>query len=153
MTNSTDIFSLETTLSAFFDCVTKSNQTELTSPFLQAMTSIFHGQTTTSVIPFNLDDESTAEVIDQLKEHLAPYCPETLKALNMPLTYLLDELICSKRLFGKELAGHGEPRLRYLIEHEDGGGWLAWRVCSTFRQRFDVTSTKQTCNLCPASGD
>ena len=95
MTNSTDMFALETTLSAFFDCVTKSNQTELADPFLQAMTSIFHGQTTSLIIPFDLDDASTAKVIDQLKEHLLPYCPDTLKALNMPLTYLLDELICN----------------------------------------------------------
>lgn len=95
MTNSTDMFALETTLSAFFDCVTKSNQTELADPFLQAMTSIFHGQTTSLIIPFDLDDASTANVIDQLKEHLLTYCPDTLKALNMPLTYLLDELICN----------------------------------------------------------
>lgn len=95
MTNNTDIFSLETTLSAFFDCITKNNQTESAYPFLQAMTSIFHGQTTASVIPFELDDESTAKVIDLLKEYLIPYCPDTLKSLNMPLTYLLDELICN----------------------------------------------------------
>ena len=95
MTNSTDIFSLETTLSAFFDCVTKSNQTGAEYPFLHAMTSIFHGQTAPPVIPFALDDDSTAKVIDQLKEHLTLYCPDTLKLLNMPLTYLLDELICN----------------------------------------------------------
>ena len=53
MTNSTDIFSLETTLSAFFDCITKSNQTESAYPFLQAMTSIFHGQTAAWIIPFD----------------------------------------------------------------------------------------------------
>ena len=95
MTNSTDIFSLETTLSAFFDCVTKSNQKESAYPFLQAMTAIFHGQTAALVIPFELDDDSTAKVIDQLKERLTPYCPDLLKSLNMPLTYLLDELICN----------------------------------------------------------
>ena len=95
MTNSTDIFSLETTLSAFFDCITKSNQTESAYPFLNAITSIFHGQTAPLVIPFDLDDDSTAKVIDQLKENILPYCPDTLKALNMPLTYLLDELICN----------------------------------------------------------
>jgi len=95
MTNSTDIFSLEDTLSAFFDCVTKGNQTVSAEPFLQAMISVFHGQTTTLVIPFSLDDESTAQVIAKLKEHLTPYCPDTLQLLNMPLTYLLDELICN----------------------------------------------------------
>ncbi len=95
MTNNTDIFALETTLSAFFDCVTKSNQRATTYPFLQAMTSIFHGQAGATVISFALDDDSTAQVIDQLKEHLLPYYPDTLQTLNMPLTYLLDELICN----------------------------------------------------------
>jgi hypothetical protein len=59
------------------------------------MTSIFHGQLSAMVIPFALDDDSTAQVIAQLKEHLTPYCPDILKSLNMPLTYLLDELICN----------------------------------------------------------
>ena len=95
MTNTEDIFSLENTLSAFFDCVTKSNQTESAYPFLQAMISVFHGQIAPLVIPFALDDDSTAKVIDQLKERLSPYCPDTLELLNMPLTYLLDELICN----------------------------------------------------------
>ena len=70
MTNSTDIFALESTLSAFFDCVTKSNQTGSGYPFLHAMTSVFHGQTAPLVIPFALDDDSTAKVIDKLKEIL-----------------------------------------------------------------------------------
>lgn len=95
MRNVTDIFSLETTLSAFFDCVTKSNQTGVADPYLDAMTSIFRGQTSLGVIPFDLDDDSTARVIAQLKEHLQPYCPDVLKSLNMALTYLLDELICN----------------------------------------------------------
>ena len=95
MANCPDIFSLESTLSAFFDCVTKNNRTDSAYPFLQAMTSIFHGQTSVFVMPFALDDDSTAQVIAQLKERLSPYCPDTLKSLNMPLTYLLDELICN----------------------------------------------------------
>lgn len=95
MADCTDIFSLESTLSAFFDCVTKRNQTGTGRPFLQAITSIFHGQTAALVVPFALDDESTAKVIAQLKEHLSSYCPDTLQKLNIPLTYLLDELICN----------------------------------------------------------
>ena len=97
MTDCKDIFSLETTLSAFFDCVTKSNQKESANPFLQAMTSIFLGQKAASVTPFDLDDESTAKVIAQLKENLMPDCPKILQSFNMPLTYLLDELICKYR--------------------------------------------------------
>ena len=95
MRNDTDIFSLESTLSAFFDCVTKSNQKGSAYPYLDAMTTLFYGETNALIVPFDLDDESTARVIAQLKEHLQPYVPELLKSLNMPLTYLLDELICN----------------------------------------------------------
>ena len=95
MRNDTDIFSLESTLSAFFDCVTKSNQKVFAYPYLDAMTTLFHGETNALIVPFALDDESTVSVIAQLKEHLQPYIPELLKSLNMPLTYLLDELICN----------------------------------------------------------
>ena len=95
MRNDTDIFSLESTLSAFFDCVTKSNLRGSAYPYLDAMTTLFNGETNALIVPFALDDESTARVIAQLKEHLQPYVPERLKSLNMPLTYLLDELICN----------------------------------------------------------
>ena len=95
MQNDTDIFSLECTLSAFFDCITMSDLKGSAYPYLDAMTSIFRGQTSLGVISFELDDDSTANVIAQLKEHLQPYVPELLKSLNMPLTYLLDELICN----------------------------------------------------------
>ena len=94
MRNDTDIFSLESTLSAFFDCVTKSNQKGSAYPYLDAMTSLFHAETNSQIVPFALDDDSTARAISQLKEHLQPYVPDLLKSLNMPLTYLLDELIC-----------------------------------------------------------
>lgn len=93
MRNGIDIFSLESTLSAFFECVTKSDQKESAYPYLDAMISIFRGQTSPVVISFDLNDESIARVIAQLKEHLQPYCPDVLKSLNMSLTYLLDELI------------------------------------------------------------
>ena len=95
MQTESNIFSLETTLSLFFDCITKGGQKAAAGSFLRAMTAIFHGQTTQEIVPFALDDESTAHVIAQMKEHLQPYVPELLKSLNMPLTYLLDELICN----------------------------------------------------------
>ena len=95
MQNNTDIFSLESTLSHFFDCVTKHQPSDAITPFLRAMTSIFHGQTSEAVVTFALDDDSTAKVIDELKEHLRVYIPDVLRSLNMPLTYLLDELICN----------------------------------------------------------
>lgn len=95
MQNNKDIFSLESTLSLFFDCVTQHQQSAAQTPFLQAITSIFYGRTSAEIVPFALDDESTARGITQLKEHLQPYVPDLLKSLNMPLTYLLDELICN----------------------------------------------------------
>ena len=95
MQTESNIFSLETTLSLFFDCITKGGQKAAAGSCLRAMTAIFHGQTTQEIVPFALDDESTAHVIAQMKEHLQPYVPELLKSLNMPLTYLLDELICN----------------------------------------------------------
>lgn len=95
MQHDTDIFSLEETLSLFFDCVTKEEQDTAATPFLRTMTSVFRGQTTSELVSFALDDDSIARVIAQLKEHLQPYIPKLLKSLNMPLTYLLDELICN----------------------------------------------------------
>lgn len=95
MQNNADIFSLESTLSSFFGYITKGDKDVAVPPFLGAMTSLFYGETNTMIVPFALDDDSTARVIAQLKEHLQPYIPELLKSLNMPLTYLLDELICN----------------------------------------------------------
>ena len=95
MQNNADILSLESTLSLFFDCITEQQSSAVQSPFLQAMTTIFNGQTSAGVVPFDLDDDSTAKVIAELKEHLRPYIPDVLNSLNMPLTYLLDELICN----------------------------------------------------------
>ena len=95
MQDITKIFSLESTLSNFFDCITKSDQTASAYPYLDAMISIFHGKTSEAVVPFALDDDSTAKVIAELKEHLRFYIPDVLQSLNMPLTYLLDELICN----------------------------------------------------------
>lgn len=95
MQNSTDIFFLESTLSLFFDCIVGHKQSEQQAPFLRAITSIFCGQTTEDVVLFALDDEATACAICQLKEPLNSSFPEVLKSVNMPLTYLLDELICN----------------------------------------------------------
>ena len=95
MQDITKIFSLESTLSSFFDCITKSDPTASAYPYLDAMISIFHGQTSEGVVTFALDDDSTAKVIEELKGHLRFYIPDMLNSLNMPLTYLLDELICN----------------------------------------------------------
>ena len=93
MQNSTDILSLENKLSLFFDHII--NKDVIQDSYLRAITSIFCGQTAEGIVPFALDDKSTADAITQLKDHLLPYCPDAMKSLNMPLTYLLDELICN----------------------------------------------------------
>ena len=95
MQDITKIFSLESTLSSFFECITKRQPDAAVTPFLRAMTFIFYGQTSEAVVPFALDDDSTAKVIEELKGHLRFYIPDVLNSLNMPLTYLLDELICN----------------------------------------------------------
>ena len=95
MQNNTDIFTLESTLSLFFDCVTKHQSSATSAPFLRAIISIFQGHTSEEIVSFALDDDATAKVIAELKGHIRPYIPDVLNSLNMPLTYLLDELICN----------------------------------------------------------
>ena len=95
MTDRADILTLEGVLSHFFDCITKNDQEVARAPYLRAMTSVFRCQEAAGVICFALDDESTANVINQLKAQLSESCPALLKSLNMPLTYLFDELICN----------------------------------------------------------
>lgn len=90
-----NILSLESTLSRFFDYITKHEPSSVSTPFLRAITSIFQGQTSEAVVTFALDDESTTAVIAELKENLRFDIPDVLRSLNMPLTYLLDELICN----------------------------------------------------------
>ena len=95
MANSTNISTLEGILSQFFDCITKNDQTISQNPYLQALTAVFDCEKAIGVVSFALDDESTTNVINQLKEQLSESCPDLLKSLNMPLTYLFDELICN----------------------------------------------------------
>lgn len=95
MDNCDKIVSLENTLSLFFDYVTKGNQDMIQDSYLRAMTSLFCGQTVSGIVPFALDDKSTADAITQLKDRLISCAPNILKVFNQPLTYLLDELICN----------------------------------------------------------
>ena len=114
MHNTTNIVSLENKLSLFFDHIINSNKDVIQDSYLRAMTSIFCGQTAAGIVPFALDDESTAKSITQLKEHLLPYCQDILKALNMPLTYLLDELICNIQQHAQTDKGYA-----YLMYNKD----------------------------------
>lgn len=106
MQNSADILSLEGTLSLFFDWITKQGGLVIENPFLQAMIAIYRGQTTAEIVSFALDDHSAANVIAQLKEHLRQCNSELLKSLNMPLTYLLDELICNIQQHAQTTEGY-----------------------------------------------
>ena len=107
MQNVEEIFSLESTLSLFFDCVTKHQPEAAITPFLRAMTFIFYGQASEAVIPFALDDDATTKVIEELKGHLRFNIPDVLNSLNMPLTYLLDELICNIQQHAQTDKGFG----------------------------------------------
>ena len=69
MQNKTNIVSLETKLSLFFDHIIKDNNNVIQDPYLRAMTSIFCGQTAAGIMPFALDDESTAKAIANLKDN------------------------------------------------------------------------------------
>ncbi len=95
MHSKTKSYSLESTLSLLFDCITGKGQSCEYAPYLQALMSVFYGKTNMDIVPFALDDEAAAHIISLLKEPLKQSCPELFKSLNMPLTYLLDELICN----------------------------------------------------------
>ena len=88
------IESLENILSVFFSNVTHPVEAQQ-SLFLRVMTSIYNQCPLDNVHPFALDDCSTANAINQLKDCLKQQNPNCMNALNSPLTYLLDELICN----------------------------------------------------------
>lgn len=104
MLENINISSLESTLSQFFECVI--NNTKEQTPFLQAMTSIYRSQPSADMVSFDMDDASIAQVISAMKSNLQGQNPETLKSLNAPLTYLLDELICNIQQHAKTDKGY-----------------------------------------------
>ena len=87
---------LEDILSAFFAAVIgKEDVLSLASPMLAAMKNMYVYKPTPAICSFCLDDESIATAINQLKNHLHSCNPDCLNAINVPITYLLDELICN----------------------------------------------------------
>ena len=95
-TETRTIVSMDDILSSFFAAIIdKENSLSSESPLLAAMRSLYAQKPTAAICSFCLDDEAIAEVINQLKGHLHSCNPDCLKAFNMPLTYLLDELICN----------------------------------------------------------
>lgn len=86
--------SLESVLSAFFSAIT-DHEEMAQSALLQTLIGIYNQCPPADVCSFALDDDSTADAINLLKKLLKEQNPACIKALNSPLTYLLDELICN----------------------------------------------------------
>ena len=110
MENNKNISTLEEVLLQFFECITKNDQATVQPPYLRAMTSLFSCQTADGIVSFALDDESTANAINQLKEQLSDSYPELPQSLNMPLTYLFDELICNIQQHAQTDKGYAYSR-------------------------------------------
>ena len=90
------IVSLDNVLSSFFAVIVgKEDALSSASPLLAAMKDMYVHKPTSSICSFCLDDESIATAINQLTDHLRSCNPDCFKAFNVPLTYLLDELICN----------------------------------------------------------
>ena len=91
--NEKNISSLEESLSAFFEAVT-TEDTSSSSPLLDAVRDIYAQKPTSGFCEFELDDDAIGAAIDALKGHL-DCVAGCMSSFNMPLTYLLDELICN----------------------------------------------------------
>ena len=88
--------SLENILSAFFKTVTPNGtESPFISPTQEAIRDMYAQKPTSAIITFDLGDVAISEAINELKAHLLACNPGCLKALNTPLTYLLDEFICN----------------------------------------------------------
>lgn len=89
------IVSFEDVLSLFFDSIASNTSPIASLPILEAIISMYYQDPIEDVSSFALDDYSTSKAICQLKTGLRTCHHEQVKALNTPLTYLLDELICN----------------------------------------------------------
>lgn len=88
--------SLEDILSSFFSAIVGHEDTLSSSlSLLTTMKDIYLQRSTSPIYSFCLDDESIASAINQLKKHLQSSNPDCFNAFNVPITYLLDELICN----------------------------------------------------------
>jgi hypothetical protein len=81
------------------------------SRFLQALLTLYNSFTNSEAMPadvlrFSLDDQSTSEAINTLKNHLQSLVPNGITGLNSPITYLLDELICNIQQHAQTDAGY-----------------------------------------------
>ena len=95
MSENKRIESMEELLSAFF-AFDKNEDAVFSCPrFVRIIAEVFLGKESDSIFHFALDDDSISCVITKLKEQMMACCPQCPQALNNPLTYLLDELMCN----------------------------------------------------------
>lgn len=103
------IVALEDILSSFFAAIIgKDDSPSLASPLLAAMKGLYVQKPIPAMCSFCLDDEAIATAINQLKAHLRSCNPDCFSACNIPLTYLLDELICN-------IQQHAQTELGYAF--------------------------------------
>jgi len=104
-------YTLGKILSDLFSAISHELRNVEGNCFLQALLSLYNGFTHSEALPadvrrFSLDDQSTSEVINVLKNHLQSLVPKGIAGLNSPITYLLDELICNIQQHAQTDAGY-----------------------------------------------
>lgn len=104
-------YSLGKVLSGLFSSISKEQQPKEEHNLLQALYCIYNintcfGVTPSSIYKFMLDDDATSDAINHLKNKLQTLSPNDLTALNSPITYLLDELICNIQQHAQVDAGY-----------------------------------------------
>ena len=91
-----EIVSLDGILSSFFAAISSKEDTISMAPnLLSVLKDLYAQRVTAKVYTFCLDDDAIASAINHLKDNLRNCNPTCFKSLNIPLTYLLDELICN----------------------------------------------------------
>ena len=104
-------YSLGKILSDLLSLISKEQQPKKKSNFLQALYYIYNSNTCSvemppSVCKFMLNDDATGDAIKHLKAYLQSLSQNDITALNSPITYLLDELICNIQQHAQVDAGY-----------------------------------------------
>jgi hypothetical protein len=104
-------YSLGKILSNLLSLISKEQQPKEESDLLQALYYIYNSDTCSGELPpsvckFMLDDDATGDAIKHLKTCLQSLSQNDITALNSPITYLLDELICNIQQHAQVDAGY-----------------------------------------------
>ena len=104
-------YSLGNILSDLLSCISEEQQPIKCSRLLQALYVIYNNVTCSEEVPsfvykFLLDDDAASDAIKHLKARLQSLSPNEITALNSPITYLLDELICNIQQHAQADAGY-----------------------------------------------